>query len=157
MSKRVITVAGIFLLSAPAMAAAKDTLEPRVQAMMACESISPREARLDCYDHSMVALKQVMAGGNMVLAEKKGPWALEGVVKASGQSGATRYWVVFENGDRWTINTAKTRRRAPQQGTTLKLKRTPLRNYWISGPDWSESEAEFVGHDSGSLGNGAGS
>ena len=33
-------------------------------------------------------------------------------------------------------------------GATLKVKRTPMGTYWISGPEWSESQAKFAGHGS---------
>jgi len=147
MSRRVVTIAGIVLLAAPTIAAAKDKLEPRVQAMLACEPITSNEARLQCYDQAILPLKQALSRGSMVLKEDKGPWALEGVVKASGKSGENRFWVVLENGDRWAIVTAKARREAPTSGTNLKLKKTFFGNYWVTGTGWPESEAEFLGHD----------
>lgn len=148
MSKRVSIIIGIVLLSVPTIAAAKDSLEPRVKSLLACESMSSDEARLRCYDQSIIPLKQALSRGSMVLREKKGPLALEGVVRASGKSGANRYWVVFENGDRWSLVTVKDRREAPRAGTTLKLKKTFFGNYWISGSGWRESEATFLGHGS---------
>jgi hypothetical protein len=147
MAKKVAAIIGITLLSGSTAAVAKDDLEPRVEAVLACGSISANEARLQCYDQSILALRQGLARGSMVLKEKKGPWAREGVVKASGRSGAERFWVLLDNGDRWTISPPKSRREAPPPGTMLKLKRTPFGNYWISGPDWPESEAAFVGHE----------
>jgi hypothetical protein len=149
MSKPIGIAAAIVLLTTPAIAAAKDELEPRVQAVLACESISSNEARLQCFDQSIPALKQALARGSMVLTERKGPLAREGVVKTSGQSGENRFWVVLENGDRWTIDAPSFSRKPPPPGTILKLKRTPFGNYWISGPKWPESEAKFVGHDPG--------
>ena len=145
MSKRVGLVAGIVLLSLPSVVAAKDDMEPRMQAVLACEVISANEARLQCFDQAIVPLKQAMSRGSLVLKEKKGPAALGGVVKASGKSGASRYWVLLDNGERWSIETAKDRRDAPKPGTALRMKKTFFGNYWVSGPGWPESEGTFVG------------
>jgi hypothetical protein len=147
MSKRVGTIAGIVLICAPTMAAAKDKLEPRVQAILSCESISSSEARLHCFDQAIAPLKQALARGTMVLKEKKAPLALEGVVKASGQWGNS-FWVLLENGDRWSVQPTKSRRAPPPPGAAVRLKRTLMGTYWISGPQWPESEAEFLGHES---------
>lgn len=148
MSIRISAIAAIVLLSTPTIAAAKDKMEPRLQAVLACQSISENNARLQCFDQAIAPLKQALVRGTMVLEEKKGPLALEGVVKASGQSGANRYWVVLENGDRWTLLPKSTRPKAPPPGTTVRMKKTLWGGYWISGPGWSESEASFAGHGS---------
>ena len=144
MSKRVGLVAGILLLSLPSVVAAKDDMEPRMQAVLACEGISANEARLQCFDRAILPLKQAMSRGSLVLKEKKGPASLGGVVKASGKSGASRYWVLLDNGERWSIATAKDRRDAPKPGTALRMKKTFFGNYWVSGPGWPESEGTFV-------------
>ena len=144
MSKRVGLVAGILLLSLPSVVAAKDDMEPRMQAVLACEGISANEARLQCFDQAILPLKQAMSRGSLVLKEKKGPAALGGVVKASGKSEASRYWVLLDNGERWSIATAKDRRNAPKPGTALRMKKTFFGNYWVSGPGWPESEGTFV-------------
>jgi hypothetical protein len=144
MSKRVCLIAGMVLIVVPSVAAAKDDMEPRMQAVLACEAISANEARLQCFDQAILPLKQAMSRGSLVLQEKKGPAALGGVVKASGKSGAARYWVVLDNGERWSIATAKDRRDAPKPGTALRMKKTFFGNYWVSGPGWPESEGTFV-------------
>ena len=146
MSKRVSLVAGIVLLSLPSVVAAKDDMEPRMRAVLACEAISANEARLQCFDQAILPLKKAVSGGEMVFTQRKGPAAREGVVKASGISGENRYWILFVNGDRWSMTT-KSSRKAPPAGATLKLKRTPMGTYWISGPQWSESQATFAGRD----------
>ena len=147
-SKLVTTMIAIALLALPAFAAAKERLEPRVQSLLVCESISSNETRLRCYDQSIIPLKQALSRGRMVLKENKGPGTLEGVVKASGKSGEKRFWIELENGDRWALTTQPDRRAAPPVGATLKLKRTPFGNYWISGPGWRRSEASFLGRGS---------
>ena len=146
MSKLATTTIAIALLALPASAGAEDRLDPRVQSILACEAISSGEARLRCYDQSIMPLKQALSGGRMVLKENRGPGRLDGVVKASGKSGEKRFWVLFENGDRWAISTQPDRRNAPAVGTPLKVRKTPFGNYWISGPGWRTSEATFVGH-----------
>ena len=148
MPKLVTATVAIALLTLPAAGAAKSDLEPRLQAHLACASITPDEARLRCYDQSVVALQQALTRGSVVLKEQKGPRAREGIVKASGKSGEKRFWVTMENGDRWAITTQPDRPNAPPVGSTLKLRKTPLGNYWISGPGWRESPASFLGQES---------
>ena len=144
MSKRISLVAGMALLVAPSVATAKEDMEPRMQAVLACEAITANEARLQCFDQAILPLKQAVSRGSLVLKENKGPAALGGVVKASGKSGAARYWVVLDNGERWSIVTAKDRRDAPKPGTALRMKKTFFGNYWVSGPGWPESEGKFL-------------
>ena len=115
-----------------------------MQAVLACEAIAANEARLQCFDQAILPLKQAMSRGSLVLKENKGPTALGGVVKASGKSGVSRYWVLLDNGERWTIMTAKDRREAPKPGTPLRMKKTFFGNYWVTGPGWPESEGTFV-------------
>lgn len=141
--RRLILLALLFV---PAEAGAKDKLEPRVQSVLACSAVTATDARLRCFDGAAAALRQALADGNVVLKEKKGPRSREGIVRASGQSGESSYWVELDNGDRWTTVTKIARRGPPAPGTPMRLKRTPLGNYWISGPGWSESEATFAGH-----------
>ena len=144
MSMRVSAIAGIVLLSVPSVVAAKEDIEPRMQAVLACEAIASNEARLQCFDQAILPLKQAMSRGSLVLKENKGPTALGGVVKASGKAGVSRYWVLLDNGERWTIMTAKDRRDAPKPGTPLRMKKTFFGNYWVTGPGWPESEGTFV-------------
>lgn len=144
MSKHVCWIAGVALLVVPSVAVAKEDLEPRMQAVLACEAIVADEARLQCFDQAILPLKQAMTRGSLVLKEKKGPVALGGVVKESGKSGAARYWVVLDNGERWSIATAKDRREAPKPGTPLRMKKTFFGNYWVTGPGWPESEGTFL-------------
>ena len=148
MSKRAWVIAGTALLFGPSIAVAKDKLEPRMQAMLACEAVSSNDARLQCYDQAMSAFRQAMARGSVVVKEKDAPTSLGGVIKASGQSGSNRYWVEFENGDRWALTPTKSRRGPPAPGSTAKLSRTLMGNYYFSGPNWPQTEARFLGHGS---------
>ena len=146
MSRVLSLVAGMALLSVAGIATAKDKSEPRLEAVLACQSITEDQARLQCFDQAVAPLKQALTRGTMVLEERKGPLAMEGVVKASGQTSATRYWVVLENGDRWTLTPKSSRSKAPPVGSTVKMKKTLWGGYWFSGQGWSESEAIFAGH-----------
>jgi hypothetical protein len=147
MSKRAGIIAAIVLLSVPTLAVAKDKPERRVQALLACQSITASDARLACYDQAMSSLKQAIAQGTMVLKEKNAPLAMEGVVKASGQWGGSSNWVLLDNGDRWSIQPSKARRDPPPPGTPVKLKKTWMGTYWMSGQKLPETEAEFLGHE----------
>lgn len=148
MSKRVSLVAAVALLSVPSVAAAKDKLEPRVQAMLACQAISASEARLQCYDQTISALNQDLVRGAVVLKESNRPLAKEGVVKESGYWSGGRFLVVLDNGDRWAIEPSKRRREPPRPGAAVKLRKTLMGTYWISGPDLPETEAQFLGQGS---------
>ena len=149
MSKTMSLLAAAVLLSVPGVAAAKDKLDPRLEAVMACPSVADSAARLQCFDHAVAPLQQALVHGTVTLEERKGPLAMEGVVKASGQTSSNRYWVELENGDRWTLTPKSSRPKAPTVGSTLKMKKTLWGGYWISGSGWSESEGAFVGRSGG--------
>ena len=145
MSKPFRAILGIVLLSAPAGVAAKEKLEPRVQAMLACEAVKANEARLQCYDQAIAALKPALVQGGVVVKEKKAPLSRGGVIQASGRSGPENFWVVLDNGDRWAVHTPGYHRNPPATGMTVKIRRTLMGSYWLSGPKWPESEAEYLG------------
>ncbi|WP_395622583.1 hypothetical protein [Sphingomonas daechungensis] len=147
MVKRVAGILAVILLSLPAVAAVKEKPESRVQELLACQAITANEERLACYDRAMGSLKQALSQGTMVLKEKKVPLAMEGVVKASGYWGGSSAWVLLDNGDRWSIQPSKSRREPPPPGTEVKLKRTLMGTYWMSGKKLPETEAEFLGHE----------
>ena len=143
MSKRVALVAGIVLLSLPSVVAAKDDMEPRMQAVLACEAISANEARLQCFDQAILPLEAGHVPRRAWCSRrKKDRSRLNGVVKASGKSGASRYWILLDNGERWSIATAKDRRDAPTPGTALRMKTNVLSE--ITGspdPGWPKARA----------------
>ena len=149
--KRIIAGGALLLMSS--MAVGKDNAEPRVQAILACGAIASDQERLACYDRSIVPLKDALARGSMVLKEKKAPLALAGRVNASGRWGGNSLWVVLDNGDRWSVQPTKSRRDPPPPGTIVRLKRTLMGTYWISGPRWPESEAEFLGREDPATGS----
>ena len=148
MQKQVSLIAGAILLSVPEIAVAKDKEDARIEAMLACEGIAANEARLQCFDQAIVPLKQALTRGTVVVEERNAPLLLEGVVKTSGQTSSNRYWLVMENGDRWALLPKSSRSKPPAPGTRVKMKTTLWGGYWLSGPDWSESEAAFLGHGS---------
>ena len=143
--KRIIAGGALLLMSS--MAVGKDNAEPRVQAILACGAIASDQERLACYDRSIVPLKDALARGSMVLKEKNAPLALAGRVNASGRWGGNSLWVLLDNGDRWSVQPTKSRSDPPPPGTIVRLKRTLMGTYWISGPRWPESEAEFLGRE----------
>jgi hypothetical protein len=148
MSLRACVMTGTALLFVPCIALAGDRPEPRLEAVLACEAITANEARLQCYDKAMSSFKRAMAQGSLVVKEKDAPTTHGGVIKASGQSGSNRYWVEFDNGDRWSLTPTKSRRGPPVPGSTAKLSRTLMGNYYFSGPGWPQTEATFLGHGS---------
>ena len=143
MSRLAVVFTALIVLASPAIAA-KDKLEPRAQAMLACASVNADEDRLRCYDQSILALQQALGKGDVVLKENKSPKTLEGVVRASGSMGDNRYWIEFESGDRWHLTPSIIRNEAPRVGSTLKLRKGFASNYWISGPGWPTSPARHV-------------
>lgn len=148
MSKWAIAVTGLALLGMSSGASAKDKLEPRTQAMLACQGITADSARLQCYDQAMAALKEAIDQGAVTLNESRRP-AREGVVKAAGQSGENRYWIELESGERWTLLPSTMRSGPPQPGSVIKVRRPFIGSgYWISAPGWEESRAEFEGRGS---------
>lgn len=134
----------IVLLSVPTMAGAKDKMEPRAQAMLACASLTPDAARLRCYDQSVLALKQALEQGDLVVNEHKQPMTNEGLIKASGPMGGNRYWMELESGDRWELNPTSDRDQAPRPGTRIKVRKF-MGAYWAAGPGWRDSEAHYLG------------
>lgn len=147
MSKWAIAAISLALLGTSAGANAKDKLEPRTQAMLACQAVTADDARLRCYDQAMAALKDAIEQGSVVLDEK--PTKGQAVVKASGRSGENSFWIELETGERWKLLPTTPRSAPPQAGSTIKIYRPFYGSgYWISGPDWDESRAEFVGRGS---------
>ena len=140
---------GFGLLALASGANAKDKLEPRTQAMLACQGIAADGARLQCYDQAMAPLKQAIEQGTVVVEKNDRPIAREGVVKASREIGDNVFWVELNNGDRWKLLPSTRRNGPPQVGSTVKVHK-PLygSGFWIMGPDWDDSRADFEGRGS---------
>ena len=149
MSSQVFAITGLLLLAAaPSGAAANDRPEQRLQAVVACGSITPDQARLQCYDQAVREVRQALAEGELVVKESEDPRALGGVIKASGASGASSYWVELDNGDRWALLPLRMRAGPPAPGTTLKVRKNVVGTYWASAPGWPETRAKFLGRGS---------
>ncbi len=144
MPRLAAAMTAIILLSMPAAASAKDRMEPRAQAMLACASLTPDAARLRCYDQSILALKQALDQGDLVVNEHKQPMSNGGLIKASGAMGNNRYWVELESGDRWELDPTSDRNEAPRVGTMIKVRKF-MGSFWAAGPSWRDSEAHYLG------------
>lgn len=138
----------LILVAAPATAIAKDRSQEHLQSVVACGSIAESEARLRCFDQSVLAVKEALEQGRLVVEENKGPRALGGIVRASGSRGENRYWVELENGDRWLLLPTTSRDEPPRPGAAVKLRKGGLLSsgYWISADGWQESRADFLGN-----------
>ena len=134
----------LMLLAAPAMAAAKDKVDPRMAAMLACGSVAQGEERLRCYDAAAATLRQAVNKGEVALKQKSGPKELEGVIRSAGAIGEDAYWVELANGDRWRVISATPADEAPPTGVMAKLRKGPLGNYWISVPGMTDRRATFI-------------
>jgi hypothetical protein len=149
MLKWAVAMTGMGMLAVASGANAKDKLEPRTQAMLACQGIATDDARLQCYDQAMAALKLAIDQGSVVVEKNDKPIAREGVVKASRQIGDNVFWIELDNGDRWKLLPSTRRSQPPQVGSTVKVHK-PLygSGFWIVGPEWDDSRADFEGRDS---------
>jgi hypothetical protein len=143
MSPRAAALA-LMLLTAPTMAAAKDKVDPRMTAMLACSSVTANEARLRCYDQAATPLRQAVTKGEVEVSRKPGPRELEGVIRAAGAMGDKSYWVELANGDRWEVLSASAFDEAPPTGAKVTLRKGPLGNYWFHIPGMTERRAMFI-------------
>lgn len=145
MSKFAVALA-LMLIAAPA--AAKDKVEPRLAAILACGSVASNEERLRCYDAAASTMKVAIEKGEVEVNQSPRPQALVGVVKASGPFGYNRYWVELVNGDRWQITSEQTFDEAPPAGVKVKLERGAMGSYWMVVPDARDRRASFLGNRS---------
>ena len=150
MSRLVIAATGLGVTwGAAAECECAKTILSRVRERCSlARSIAADDARLRCYDQSMAALKEAIDQGSVVLEDR--PKKGEGIVKASGQSGEDRYWIDAQIRRALELLLPTTARRGPPQpGSNVKVRRPFVGSgYWISGPDWEESRAEYVGRGS---------
>ena len=134
----------LMLLTAPTMAAAKQKVEPRMAAMLACGSVASNQERLRCYDAAASTLRQAVNKGEVAINQKSRPKELEGVVRTSGAMGDNSYWVELVSGDRWQIMSSSPSDEAPATGAKAKLRKGPLGNYWFSTPGSNDRRATFL-------------
>lgn len=149
MLKWSVAIMGSGLVAIAGGAAAKDKLEPRAQAMLACQGIAANDARLQCYDQAMSALKLAIDQGAVVVEENNKPMARDGIVKVSREVGDNIFLIELDNGERWKLLPSTRRNQPPQVGTTVKVHK-PLygSGFWVVGPDWDDSRADFQGRGS---------
>lgn len=139
-------IMGLAICALGSPATAKDELDRRVSGILKCSGLTDPTARLGCYDEAMAVLKSAVDDGEIEFSERQRPRSMEGVVKASGMVSDTNFWVELDNGDRWRLRPTSWRNKAPGVGTPMKISRGLGGNYWISGPGWRSSDAEFEGH-----------
>ena len=144
MSKLALTIVAV-LAVIPAGAAAKDKVDPRVAASLACTSIADSGQRLACYDKAIGGLKQALESGELVSNFERQPKKMEGTVRAAGGMGFNRYWAELDSGDRWEIISESMRDEAPRAGAKVKLRKGMMGTYWISTPDSRDRRARFLG------------
>ena len=140
-----IVVISIIGLSVPQPAWSKEKADPRIDAAIACASFAGDAQRLKCYDEAIKGLRQALETGHLIAAnEATKPFALEGVVKASGATGFNRFWVLLDSGDRWEL-IGSPRDDAPRQGAKVRLKKKTMGNYSFIDPSGYDMEAKYKG------------
>ena len=145
---RVTVAIGALMLASPALVSAKDKIDPRIKAAMACQSVAQSDQRLACYDRAMVGMRQALEAGQLIPAdESRVPLALAGVIKAAGPMGFNRFWVEMDNGDRWEL-IAESSDPGPRPGTKITLRKGIMGNYWFIDPRWTNRQARYLGRRS---------
>ena len=148
MFRSAVALAGLALLGVSANAHAQEKVDPLTQAMLACGAVKTDDARLRCYDQTMSTLKNAIDQGEVILDEDRGPIAREGIIKASGQTGESSFWIELESGERWNLMPTTPRRHPPKPGGNIKVRKSFFSGYWVSAPDWPETRARFKGRGS---------
>lgn len=148
MSRMSVAIGALLLLAYPASVGAKDKIDPRITAAMACQSIAQNDERLRCFDRAMVGMRQALESGQLIPAdESRVPQALAGVIKATGPMGFNRFWVEMANGDRWEL-IADSNDPGPRTGTKITLRKGVMGNYWFIDPRWTNRQARYLGRRS---------
>ena len=146
MSRLTIATIAAIGLASPQLVWSKDKADPRIEAAIACATVTGNEARLRCYDQAIGALRLALESGQLVPAgEARKPLALEGVVKAAGPMGFNRFWVTLENGERWQLIATNSREIAPRRGAKIKLRKGAMGTYWFVDPSASDMRASYMG------------
>jgi hypothetical protein len=133
------------LVAIPTGVSAKEKIDPRVAASLACTSIASSEQRLACYDKAIGGLKQALEAGELVSNFERQPKKLEGIVRAAGSMGFNRYWAELDSGDRWEIISDSHRDEAPRNGAKVELRKGMMGSYWFSTPGSRDRRARFLG------------
>lgn len=145
MLKVSITIAALTLLGS-GLANAKEKVDPRIGAAIACRSITQNEQRLRCYDQAIAGLRLALDSGQLVPAgESRKPLALEGVIKDVRPFGYNRYWVELDSGDRWEVISESSRDVSPRKGAKVKLEKGTMGGYWFIDPTSVGRRAKYQG------------
>lgn len=133
MPRLAIALSTSALLAASTSALAKEKVDPRIGAAIACSSITQADERLRCFDQAIAGLKQALASGQLVPAEDaRKPLVLEGTVRTAGHFGFNRFWVELDSGDRWELIAANRFDDVPpKRGTKVTIKKAAMGGYWV--------------------------
>ncbi|QDP19829.1 hypothetical protein [Sphingomonas xanthus] len=138
--------AAIVLIGFAMPAAAKDKVDPRIEAATACAAVQADADRLQCYDKAVGDLKLALSAGQLVPAdEATTPSTLEGTVKLSFAHGFNLIRVELDSGDRFDLSADGKFDQPLKPGTKVKLSKGVLGNYWLTAPRSTRFRARFVG------------
>ena len=143
-----VVALGLFAGSAPAMA--KEKIDPRIGAAIACANIADNDQRLRCFDQAIAGLKQALSSGQLIPADDaRKPLVLEGTVKSAGHFGFNRFWVELDSGDRWELEWSNRFDQVPpKRGTKVTIKRAAIGGYWVKEVGGSNRRASYLGRSS---------
>ncbi len=145
MSRIAICAAAILVVAASAPAAGKST-DKRVEAALACASITDDGPRLKCFDTAVANLKVAVETGTLVAEKTMGdPSGFEGIIRSSASSGFNRARLTLDNGDRWEVIANSSNDPLPRTGAKVKLKKSPAGGYWFIEPGSADRRARFLG------------
>lgn len=146
MSRLMIAAVAVIGLAAPHPAWSKDKADSRIEAAIACATVTGNDARLSCYDRAIGALRLALESGQLIPAgEARKPLALEGVVRSAGPMGFNRFWVILDNGERWQLIATNSREVPPRRGAKIKLRKGLMGAYWFVDPAASDMRATYMG------------
>ena len=146
MSRLTIAMIGLMGLASSQLAWGKEKADTRIEAAIACATVTGNDARLRCYDQAIGALRLALESGQLIPAgEARKPLALEGVVKSAGPMGFNRFWVILENGERWQLVATSSREVPPRRGAKIRLRKGLMGAYWFVDPSASDMRASYMG------------
>lgn len=147
MRKIAIAVTALSLFVGVNPATAKEKVDPRIEAAIACSNVAQNEDRLRCFDQAVGGLKQALASGQLIPAdEARKPLVLEGTIRAAGHFGFNRFWVEMDSGDRWEIEASnRFDQIPPKRGTKVTIKRAAIGGYWVKEVGGSNRRANYLG------------
>ena len=123
---RTSIAATALLLLAAAPAAAKNEVDPRVEAALRCMDEASEPVRLRCYDTAMAGIREALATGKLkteVPGPDDGPGSPEGVIKSVSATGFNRWRVELESGEVWDTIDDTAKYAKPRAGEKVKFKR----------------------------------